>query len=347
MSDRQPRTFSRRGFLKIFGIGAAAAITGEAARRVTTPPAAKAGGPDTLIPQAYLPFVSQTDNILRSESSFGKGSMRVGLAYPDKTNLNDPEVSARVKEDIAYVESLVNIYPIFGNPTAALAAHYRYKYDFSIGPTLGRYNKSYNQLYISVENGPSPFLEHIILHETAHFADSYNTDNIARFMPQETYEKARIAREQLLKEVGKYSVTSYEEYEKLWNANDILEQKIANKQPVALQEIIDGANAYPADVWRYPEGYIQFKDGIDRNKVKERADDELYADFTAYLLRSQRYELLKESYEHPVLKIFWEVKNKYGGQQPVKTTESAAVAYRSNITIADVRRQNKAQKLDY
>ncbi len=98
------------------------------------------------------------------------------------------------------------------------------------------------------------------------------------------------------------------------DAWSLLEDKFANKQQVTWDEIVNASNVYPQDVWEHPTEFLRFKDMVGRDSVKIQAaaDKELYAEFTAYLLRAQDLGLFDSSYKHPVLEPYWDLKRAAG-----------------------------------
>lgn len=244
-------------------------------------------------------------------SKIGKGAANIQLAYPDKTDLTNRTVKANVDYDIQFVTQIINKLPIVGSPLISLSAQERYGYGVGArtvnGSSLGTYNKTINQLFLNMEQGSKdPVLtEHLILHEMAHYLSiKYNSQNLLPYLSQAAADQITKAENQLIDEIRTYDKNANPE------ASDTLFAKLNSKTPITWQEIVNAANTYPADIWQNPHNYLQFSEtqNIDINEVKTRADSELYAEFTSFLLQAQNANLYDKSYQHPAYKIFSDLK---------------------------------------
>lgn len=97
----------------------------------------------------------------------GKGEAKIGLNYPERTNLADPEVKARVDEDMQFVKEVLLQLPILGFPEIGISAQDRYKYNFpAITPgNLGSYQKERNFFFINMEETDSTIRRYLLNHE--------------------------------------------------------------------------------------------------------------------------------------------------------------------------------------
>lgn len=245
----------------------------------------------------------------------GKGQAKISLAYPERTNLQDPVIKTRVDHDLQEVTLVVSKLPILGYPLVSLSAQDRYGYAFPAVDqgSVGRFHSAIPQLFLNMEEDRSFDREHLILHEVAGHYLSVRQDEYQKLKPyidQVSADKAVSAEEKLISEIKRYKDAATNNP----SLTDKIVQKIESNQSVSWEEIIDAANVYSADLWQNPKNYLQFRDelNIDWKKVEKRADSELYADFTAFLLLAQNRGLFDPGYQHSVLKIFKEVKGKRG-----------------------------------
>lgn len=237
----------------------------------------------------------------------GKGEAQISLAYQERTNLQDPVIKTRVEEDIETVTAVVNRLPILGDPLVSLSAQERYGYDFPAvdRDSIGRFHKEIGQLFLNMEIDDPFEREHLILHELGghYLSVRQNFDKLAQYMDPESAQKALLTENDLITRIKKYKENQNPE------AVDIILDKFNNRQRITWEEIVEAANDYAYDVWQNPTKYLQFRDKpVDWKKVEERADDELYADFTAFLLQAQNLGLFDKNYQHPVLEILAKVK---------------------------------------
>lgn len=243
----------------------------------------------------------------------GKGEAKVGIGYLERTNLNDPEVKARTDEDIQFVKDVLSELPILGYPEIAISAHDRYKYDFpSITPgQLGAYQKGRNYFFINMEKTDPVIRRHVVNHEMGghYLSTCFNAGNLEGYIDEESAAKAKQAEIDLLNQIRRYE-HDYEKRE-AERPDLILDQKFRDGVPVTFEEIVQAANVYPAYLLHNPQEFIRFKfrDRIDMKAVRQSAEEELAGEFAGFLLTAQQLGLFDSNYEHPVLKIFKEVKN--------------------------------------
>lgn len=247
------------------------------------------------------PSILQATPIITPGSTINKGTARIELAYADRTDLSDVRVKANTDSDIQYVTEIINSLPIIGSPLVSLSAQERYGYTFPAvnSRSIATYDNEVNQLFINMEKRD----EHVILHEMAHYLDAKNnTKNLASYLTETVLAQAAQAGDSLLDSIRIYDTNPQT------GADDIVNQKIQAGMPVTREEIVNAANVYPTEIWQNPQDFLQFQgqEDIDLDKVKNRADQELYAEFTAFLLRAQKAGVY--DYQHPVYKIFQDVK---------------------------------------
>lgn len=270
----------------------------------------------------YVPCVPKNEQAYLSSTpiemnEIGKGEARVGLNYVERTNLKDPEVKARVDEDIRFINDILSKLPILGSPEIAISAHDRYKYDFpSITPgQLGAYQKERNYFFINMEETDPVIRRYLINHEMGghYLSTCFNAKNLVGYIDEESARKAKQAEVDLLNQIRRYE-HDYDKRE-AGRPDLILDQKFRDGVPVTLEEIVQAANVYPSHLLHNPQEFIRFKfaDKIDMKAVRQSAEEELAGEFAGFLLTAQQLGLFDTSYEHPVLKIFKEVKNNTKG----------------------------------
>lgn len=257
----------------------------------------------TLTPISANQLPSPSVSINSQNSQIGKGIAKIQLAYYDRTNLEDPTIKTNTDSDIQYVTEIMNDLPILGYPLVSLSAQNRYGYTFPAvnGQSIATYNSTINQLFINMETRD----KHVILHETAHYLDpKSNSKNLSPYLTESTLSQAIKTRDNLLNNIRKY------DNKPQLDTDIMLNQKIKEGLQVSWQEIVDAANVYSTEIWKNPKNYLQFQnqENIDQNEVKSRADSELYAEFTAFLLRAQKANSYDRSYQHPVYKLFADIK---------------------------------------
>lgn len=293
---------SRRTFLK----GAAVVGLSSVAKRLPGSFAALEGLA-IVSPVAAQPEVQRPREI-------GKGEAKIGVYYAEETNFDDPEVKARINEDIASIKDVLSHLPILGYPNIDISAQERYKYDFpAVTPgQLGVYKKLQNYFFLNMEETDPVARRYLLNHEMGgHYLSTLtNAENLQGYIDEESAAKARQAEIDLLNQIRRYE-QGYEERE-VKRPDLVVDQKFRDGIPVTLEEIIEAANIYPSDVFHHPEEYIEFKfaDTIDPEKVRKRAEEELAAEFTGFLLTAQQLGLFDRNYEHPVHAIFKQVKQK-------------------------------------
>lgn len=251
------------------------------------------------IPSSYC---QQTDVPLPSLApeainNLKKGQPKIELAYASKTNLSDPIIKANTDADTVFVKKTINPLPIVGSPLISLSSQNRYGYNF---PAVNRestatYNRDISQLFINMDQ----VSEHAILHEMAHYLSIIqDRKNLEGYMPADYMEAAGKAEGLLLNCIRKYDKAPN------MQAIDVLDKKFKSNQQVTWNEIVDASNVYSAQIYQNPQSFLQFK-GTNPlpEQVKKRADDELYAEFSAYLLEAQEKNLFDTNYQHPVYKI--------------------------------------------
>lgn len=228
----------------------------------------------------------------------------IKLAYNEDTNYIEPYKS-RIEEDFKRVKDIISLLPLVGRTSISLSAKSRYGYNFdSVTPgQLGQYYNAPNYIFLNMEDQSS--LEHLILHEVGghYLSVRQNLNNLKAYLTSEQVKDIENSEINLIKSIKRYK----EEKDFSKSARDI-KVNLSTNFKISWDELVDAANDYPSDIWRHPSSYTQFKDKIDLSAVEKRADDELYAEFTAYLLRAQKRGLFDCMYEHPVLKIFKEIK---------------------------------------
>lgn len=140
----------------------------------------------------------------------------------------------------------------------------------------------------------------------------FNEKNLKGYIDDESASKARQAEIDLLNQIRRYE-DNYEKREEE-RPDLVLDQKLRDNVPVTLQEIVEAANVYASHLYHHPEEYRRFKfaDKIDYEMVKQSAESELAGEFAGLLLTAQQLGLFDGDFEHPVLKIFKEVKNRAG-----------------------------------
>lgn len=191
---------------------------------------------------------------------------------------------------------------MLGSPLYSLSAQERYGYDFPAvnGESAATYNKGPNQVFMNMDNR-SP---HITWHESAHYLSvRQNRANLAPYIDLTSANQAFVAELDLLDRIRRYKG-------QLDESKDLMAM-IRAGDVVSLDDVINEANFYPQEVWTDPNSFLQFRGRRPSpQELQQRADDELYAEFTAYLQAAQGSGLLRDRFEHPVYKIFSEVKAK-------------------------------------
>lgn len=241
------------------------------------------------------------------EASMGEGEAKIELAYAENTNLHDPIIKQHIEEDMLAVKVIIQQLPILGYPTIALSAQDRYGYDFPAvnRDSLGTFYKERRYMFLNMENTDTMLREHLVLHELGghYLSVLQNREYLSKFMDPESIQQAEKAEEALLHKIRKYKDIASSD------ADKILEEKIAAHQQVTLEEIIDASNVYPSDIWNNPQDSLQFSgENAKPEKVAERADRELLAEFVSYLLQAQNAGSFDHAYQHPVLSILASVK---------------------------------------
>jgi hypothetical protein len=233
----------------------------------------------------------------------------IRLAYIRETNSIEPYKS-NIEKDMRKVSDTVSFLPLVGKTSISLSAKSRYGYDFkSVTPgRLGEYNSFPNDTFLNMEEPIG--VEHTILHEIGgHYLSGYNSKNLGPYLTESQINEINQAEYKLISSIKRYKEESFNNNLHLVTA-DYVDSKIRNGFKVSWEELINAANSYPAEVWNFPSHYIEFQqdDNVDRKAVEERADKELYADFTAYLIRALDKGVIDCSYKHPVLEIFKKIK---------------------------------------
>lgn len=256
------------------------------------------------------PVEAQTERSRPRE--IGKGEVQISVAYADKTNFDDPEVKARIDEDIVFIKDVVSRLPIIGYPLIAISAQGRYKYDFpAVTPgQLGVYQKFMNYFFLNMEETDPLTRRYLLNHEMGghYLSTNKNAENLRGYIDEESAQLAKQAEIDLLNQIRRYE----EKYEKreAERPDLVVDQKLRDGIPVTIEEIIEAANVYPSDLFHHPEEYIQFRsaDRIDPGEVRQRAESELYGEFTGFLLTAQQLGLFDPNYQHPVHAVFRQVK---------------------------------------
>ena len=229
----------------------------------------------------------------------------VRVAYIRETNYIEPYKS-RIREDIARVKEILSILPLIGETAISLSAQSRYGYEFqATSPDIfGEYSKDINYAFVNMEDQGQ--VEQGILHEMGghYLSAKHNSENLNSLTPDQVVSLTQ-AEDDLVS-----SIKRYKNNKNYQDALDRVEDKLSlGLFMISWEELVDVANSYASNIWDNPSSYKEFRGtAIDQKAVEERADKELYAEFTAYLLRAQKKGLFDCSYEHPVLKIFKTIK---------------------------------------
>lgn len=301
------RTMIKRTLGKVAEIGATVLVVNEIARSLP-------GSFGALEGLAFASPVAAQPEVQRPRE-IGEGEAIISVAYADETNFNDPEVKARIDEDIAFIKNVLSGMPIVGYPQIDISAQDRYKYNFPAVTNLGQlgaYDKERNYAFLNMEETDPVIRRWLLNHEIGgHYLSTLtNAKNLQGYIDEESAERAKQAEIDLLNQIRRYE-QGYEEREA--NRPDlVIDQKFRDGIPVTFEEIVEAANVYPSHVFHHPEEYREFKfaGAIDSEKVRKRAEEELAAEFTGYLLTAQQLGLFDRNYEHPVHAIFKQVKQK-------------------------------------
>lgn len=174
----------------------------------------------------------------------GKGQAKIGLAYPDQTNLDDPIIKARVDQDLQEVTATISRLPILGHPLVSLSAQDRYGYTFPAvekGDVVGRYMTAIPQLFLNMEEDRPLDREHLILHELGGHYLSVRQDEYKKLEPyidEASAEKALREEEKLISQIKRYkeAAANNPDY------TDKIIQKIETNQQISWEEIVNAAS---------------------------------------------------------------------------------------------------------
>lgn len=232
-------------------------------------------------------------------------NVQIKLAYDRESNYKEP-YKTRIDEDIKKVNQILSALPLVGETSISLSAKARYEYNFnSVTPgQLGQYYVLPNYAFFNMEEQNE--IEHLVLHEMGghYLSVRQNSANLSKFLTRDQIEKIKKTEDDLINSIKRYKTKK-----EFKNTAAYVDSKIKNNFKVGWDELVDAANSYPSDVWNNPSSYTQFNiNGVDQKAVEKRADDELYAEFTAYFVRAQKKGLFDCSYKHPVLELFKEIK---------------------------------------
>lgn len=259
--------------------------------------------PGTLTPLPNL----DTSLIHNPNSKIGKGSPKIGIAYHNRTDFSNPSIKANTDSDIQHVTKIFSNLPIIGYLTVSLSSQNRYGYNFPAvnQESSATYEKVTNQLFVNMDE--SQTTDHVILHETAHYLSvRQNSENLTPYLTQSFSEAALQAEKDLLSCIRKYDKNPT-----MQASDENLANKLKTNSQVTWQEIVDASNVYPSQIYQNSSDFLQFRNStdVDINQVKTRADDELYAEFSAFLIEAQTAGLFDNTYQHPVYRIFAAIKN--------------------------------------